>query len=136
VWFPELRAKIGSRLDPSLQSCPEAIAASVQDYSFIDRTLCNAYYVCMQFEYDPQKAKSNRQKHGISFAEAEMVFFDPLTIHELDPDSTTEERFIALGMGNTGSILVVVYTLRGEIIRLISARRATKQETKIYETGI
>ncbi|MBE9202654.1 BrnT family toxin [Synechocystis salina LEGE 06099] len=90
----------------------------------------------MQFEYDPQKAKSNRQKHGISFAEAEMVFFDPLTIHELDPDSTTEERFIALGMGNTGSILVVVYTLRGEIIRLISARRATKQETKIYETGI
>ncbi|ACK68733.1 protein of unknown function DUF497 [Gloeothece citriformis PCC 7424] len=90
----------------------------------------------MSFEYDPQKAKTNQQKHGVSFAEAEMVFFDPLAIHDLDPDSTTEERFIAVGMGNMGSLLVVVYTLRGDIIRLISARRATKQERKTYETGI
>ncbi|MBE9241111.1 BrnT family toxin [Synechocystis salina] len=90
----------------------------------------------MGFEYDPQKAKTNQQKHGVSFAEAEMVFFDPLAIHDLDPDSVIEERFIAVGMGNTGSIFVVVYTLRGAIIRLISARRATKQETKTYETGI
>ncbi|WP_242018073.1 hypothetical protein [Synechocystis sp. FACHB-383] len=44
------------------------------------------------------------------FAEAEMVFFDPLAIHDLDPDSVIEERFIAVGMGNTGSIFVVVYT--------------------------
>jgi uncharacterized protein len=90
----------------------------------------------MTFEYDPKKAKTNWQKHGVSFAEAEMVFFDPLAIHDLDPDSITEERFIAVGIGNAGLLLVVVYTLRGEVIRLISARRATKQEIKAYEKGI
>ncbi|UGS09990.1 BrnT family toxin [Microcystis aeruginosa] len=68
--------------------------------------------------------------------EAEMVFFDPLAIHDLDPGCITEERFIAVGMGNMGSLLVVIYTLRGEVIRLISARRATKQERKTYEKGI
>ena len=55
-----------------------------------------------------------------------MVFFDPLAIHDVDPDSFTEERFMAVGMGNAGVLLVVVYTLRGEVIRLISARRSTK----------
>lgn len=65
-----------------------------------------------------------------------MVFFDPLAIHDLDPDCITEERFIAMGMGNMGSLLVVIYTLRGEVIPLISARRATKQERKTYEKGI
>ncbi len=90
----------------------------------------------MSFEYDPQKAKINQQKHGVSFAETEMVFFDPLAIHDIDPDSVTEERFIAVGMGNKGLLLVVVYTLRGDIIRLISARRATKKEKKTYERGI
>jgi uncharacterized DUF497 family protein len=90
----------------------------------------------MIFEYDPKKAKINSQKHGISFAEAEMVFFDPLAIHDVDPDSFTEERFIAVGTGNAGVLLVVVYTLRGEVIRLISARRSTKKEMKVYEEGI
>lgn len=90
----------------------------------------------MNFEYDPPKAKRNQQKHGVSFADAEMVFFDPLAIHDIDPDSIAEERFIAVGRGNSGLLLVVVYTLRGQIIRLISARRATKQEIKTYETGI
>jgi uncharacterized DUF497 family protein len=79
----------------------------------------------MTFEYDPRKAQTNRQKHGISFAEAESVFFDPLAIHDIDPDAIGEERFIALGMGNSGLLLVVVYTMRGDKIRLISARRAT-----------
>lgn len=65
-----------------------------------------------------------------------MVFFDPFAIHDSDPDSLTEERFIAVGMGNMGSLLVVVYTLRGEVIRLISARPATKKERKTYEKGI
>jgi len=65
-----------------------------------------------------------------------MVFFDPLAIHDMDPDSLEEERFIAVGMGNTGSILVVVYTLRGQVIGLISARSATKREREAYETGI
>ena len=61
------------------------------------------------------------------------MFFDPLAIHDVDPDSIDEERFIALGMGNSGLLLVVVYTMRGDAVRLISARRATRQEKKVYE---
>ena len=87
----------------------------------------------MTFEYDPRKAQANWQKHGISFAEAEFVFFDPLAIHDIDPDATSEDRFIAVGMGNSGRLLVVVYTMRGDAVRLISARRATGKETKAYE---
>ncbi len=87
----------------------------------------------MTFEYDPQKAQANCQKHGVSFAEAELVFFDPLAIHDVDPDSIGEERFIAVGMGNSGFLLVVIYTMRGDAVRLISARRATRQEVKVYE---
>jgi uncharacterized protein len=87
----------------------------------------------MTFEYDPQKAQTNWQKHGVSFAEAELVFFDPIAIHDIDPDSIDEERFITVGMGNSGLLLVVVYTMRGEMVRLISARRATRQEVKAYE---
>ncbi|MDR9404597.1 MAG: BrnT family toxin, partial [Halothece sp. Uz-M2-17] len=81
----------------------------------------------------PKKAKINWRKHGISFADAEFVFFDPLAIHDVDPDSLEEERFIALGMSNSGVLLVVVYAMRGETFRLISARRATSQEVKFYE---
>ena len=87
----------------------------------------------MTFEYDPRKAQSNWQKHGVSFAEAEFVFFDPLAIHDIDPDSIDEERFIAVGMGNSGQLLVVVYTMRGDSIRLISARRARRREAEAYE---
>ena len=92
-----------------------------------------AYNICMAFEYDPQTAKTNRLKHGVSFAEAELVFFDPLAIHDVDPDAIGEERFIAVGMGNSGRLLVVVYTMRDGEIRLISARRATRNEAKAYE---
>jgi hypothetical protein len=87
----------------------------------------------MTFEYDPLKAKANWQKHGVSFAEAEFVFFDPLAIHDVDPDSIDEERFVTVGIGNSGLLLVVVYTMRGDAVRLISARRATRQEAKAYE---
>ena len=88
----------------------------------------------MRFRYDLTKAASNLKKHGVSFADAEGVFFDPLTIHQLDPDSEDEDRFIAVGMGSAGIILAVVYTLRGEEIRLISARQATRYEVKYYES--
>ena len=69
----------------------------------------------------------------MSFADAEGVFLDSLTIHQLDPDSEDEERFVAVGMGSAGIVLAVVYTLRGEEIRLISVRHATRQEVKSYE---
>jgi uncharacterized DUF497 family protein len=88
----------------------------------------------MKFQFDPAKAKSNLKKHKVSFADAEGVFYDPLAIHREDPDSEDEERFIAVGMGSTSQILVVVYTFRGEEIRLISVRRATEREVKEYES--
>jgi len=88
----------------------------------------------VRFQFDPAKAAGNLKKHGVSFADAEGVFYDPLAIHQLDPDSDDEERFVAVGMGSTGTVLVVVYTLRGEEIRLISARRATRHEVKSYES--
>ena len=70
----------------------------------------------------------------MSFADAEGVFYDPLAIHQKDPDADDEERFITVGLGSTGGILVAVYTLRGEDIRLLSARRATRKEVKDYES--
>ena len=88
----------------------------------------------MRFQFDPAKARINLQKHGVSFADAEGVFEDPLAIHCPDLDAQDEERFIALGLGSAGELLVVVYTLRGEDIRLISARRATRREVKQYES--
>ena len=87
----------------------------------------------LKFEWDPNKAASNLKKHGVSFADAEGVFYDPLAIHQLDPDADDEERFVAVGVGSAGTILVVIYTLRGEEIRIISARHATQHEVKSYE---
>ena len=60
-----------------------------------------------------------------------MVLSFPVNLELLD--ATDEERFIAVGMGNSGLLLVVVYTMRGDAVRLISARRATRQEAKAYE---
>jgi uncharacterized protein len=66
----------------------------------------------MRFEFDPAKAAENQRKHGVSFADAEGVFTDPLAIHGPDPDSEGEERFIGVGLGSAGRVLVVVYTVR------------------------
>lgn len=87
----------------------------------------------MKFQFDPAKAKSNFKKHNVSFADAEGVFYDPLAIHMEDPDSMQEERWIAVGMSSANQLLVVVYTFRGDEIRLISARQATAHEVKVYE---
>lgn len=92
-----------------------------------------AYSFRVHFQYDPAKAAINYKKHGVSFADAEGVFFDPLAIHQIDTDAGNEERFVAVGADSAGTILVVVYTLRGDEIRLISARRATRHEVKSYE---
>ncbi|MBI3343372.1 MAG: BrnT family toxin [Gammaproteobacteria bacterium] len=87
----------------------------------------------MRFQFDPRKAATSLKKHGVSFVDVEGVFSDPLAIHREDPDTEDEERFIAVGMGSAGGILVVIYTLRGDEIPLISARRATRNEVKDYE---
>lgn len=88
----------------------------------------------MSFEWDPVKASSNVQKHGVRFAEAEGVFSDDMAITIRDGDSDpNEERFVTLGMGFRGRVLVVVYCYRGDDIRIISARTATRNEREQYE---
>lgn len=87
----------------------------------------------MNFQFDPAKAANNLRKHNVSFADAEGVFFDPLALHRVDPDTEGEERFVTLGMSSASHLLVVVYTLRADTIRLISARRASPAEIRAYE---
>jgi len=90
--------------------------------------------VGLVFEWDPAKAETNLRKHGVAFEEAVTVFGDPLSLSIGDPlHSAGEHRFIIVGRSQQGRILVVVHTERGERIRLISARRATKRERTQYE---
>ena len=87
------------------------------------------------FQWDEQKNKINQQKHGISFEEAESVFFDDYAIQFWDEDhSQEEERFLLLGISSKMRILIVVHCFREEdsIIRIISARKATKNENQEY----
>ena len=86
----------------------------------------------MTYEWDENKAKSNRQKHGIDFADTVAVFADDTAITILD-EHPDEERFAIIGMNALGQILVVVYTWRGDNIRIISARKATRPERKQYK---
>ena len=86
----------------------------------------------MDIEWDHKKGKANVQKHGISFAEAVMVLSDELAITIEDPRHS-EQRFVTIGSDSLGRILVVVYTYRGNRIRLISAREATPTERGRYE---
>ena len=88
----------------------------------------------MRFTFDPAKAAANLRKHGVSFADAEGVLMDPLALTIEDIHSTSERRFIAIGNGHGGELLVVVYTERSPDYRLISARRATRKERRDYET--
>jgi uncharacterized protein len=88
----------------------------------------------MRFQYDLGKAAANVRKQSIRFADAEGVFNDPLALTMEDPDAQNERRYIAIGLGNLGELLVVVYSERGEEYRLISARRATRKERKAYES--
>jgi len=87
----------------------------------------------MRFQFDPSKAAANLRKHGVSFADAEGVLHDPLALTIEDPNAGGERRFVAIGLGNSGEVLVVVYASRGDEFRLISARRPTRKERKHYE---
>lgn len=90
----------------------------------------------LRFEWDHRKNTQNRRKHGISFEEAQTVFFDEQALLIADPDhSEHEERFILLGLSNALRRLVVCHCYRreGDVIRLISARRADRQERERYE---
>jgi uncharacterized DUF497 family protein len=91
----------------------------------------------LRFEWDPRKAAANLQKHGISFAEAETVFYDEHAAILPDPDhaSAAEDRFLLLGLSAALRVLVVVHAVReaGSVIRLISARKATRSERVQYD---
>lgn len=93
-----------------------------------------AYNRRMAYQWDTYKAATNLRKHGIDFADSVSVFSDDLAI-TISDERFDEERFITIGMDALGRILVVVYTLSGKEIRLISARPATRQERRQYEEG-
>jgi uncharacterized DUF497 family protein len=91
----------------------------------------------LAFEWDADKARKNLKKHGVSFEEASTVFADPWSSTIEDPlHSIEEDRFIILGESIRMRILVVVFTERGEKLRLISARYASRRERKQYEEGL
>jgi uncharacterized protein len=85
----------------------------------------------MEFEWDPAKAASNLAKHGVDFPTATKVFDDPNMRLHADPRPRGETRFQAIGSVNT-VILFVSYTMRGDICRIISARRASRRERQSY----
>lgn len=91
------------------------------------------------FEWDPKKARSNRDKHGVTFEEAATVFRDPRAMNAYDPDhSESEDRWVTLGISGSGRLLVVCHTFHDEgseaaTVRVFSARRATSTETRTYE---
>lgn len=86
------------------------------------------------YEWDPQKAARNIQKHEVSFDEASSVFDDPFFITVLDEEhSSDEERYITVGLSDKNRLLLVAHAERNNRIRIISARRATKNEEKFYQ---
>ena len=90
----------------------------------------------IQFEWDENKNQINQRKHGISFQEAKTVFYDEEALVIDDPEhSEQEDRFIILGLSNQANLLVVCHCYRESdtVIRIISARKATKTESKYYE---
>jgi uncharacterized DUF497 family protein len=103
----------------------------------IDQKLHRSYIVHMpadlSFEWDPRKSASNAREHKITFEEARSAFADPNGLVIDDPDhSEDEERFILLGLSYGLRLLVVCHVLRADVVRIISARKATPRETATY----
>jgi len=91
----------------------------------------------LNFEWDEEKARTNLKKHGVSFAEATTVFGDSFAVTIDDPlHSIDEEPFVTIGYSEAQRLLVVVHTDRGDNIRIISARTATRRERQTYEQDV
>jgi len=89
----------------------------------------------MKITWDSKKAAANPKNHdGVTFEEAQNVLLDPFALTREDSDSVDEQRFISLGMGSKGRILMVVYTYRDETIRFISAWKANEPQRRRYES--
>ena len=90
----------------------------------------------MRFEWDPEKARGNLAKHGVAFDEAATAFGDTLSLTRCDPDhSEDEDRYLLLGASHAGRMVVVSHTHRGDSVRLISARIASRRERRKYAGG-
>lgn len=88
----------------------------------------------MKIEYDPDKAAANPIKHdGVTFDEARTVLLDPYALTKDDPHAQSEARFITLGMSVQARVLIVVWTMRGDSISLISSWKATQPQRKSYD---
>ena len=88
----------------------------------------------MDFEWNAEKAVANLKKHQVSFEEARTVFSDPLLITFLDVEhSASEERYITIGISSANRLLLIAHTERSEVIRIISARKATNHDRRFYE---
>lgn len=88
----------------------------------------------MKITWDSKKAISNPKNHeGVTFGESQHVLLDPFALTREDIDSEEEQRFVTLGMGGKGRILMVVYTYRDETIRIISAWKANEPQRRCYE---
>ena len=104
---------------------------------FADKASVSSTFPMLTFEWDANKARANLAKHAVSFQEATTVFGDSVSITIPDPaHSQAESRFIILGRSHSGRILVVVHTERGDNVRIISARPASRRERKQYEETI
>lgn len=88
----------------------------------------------VSLEFDPKKAAANLRKHGISFADAEPVLYDPRALTREDSEAADEPRYLTVGTDALGRVLMVCWTERGSTVRLISARLATTHERKCYES--
>jgi uncharacterized protein len=92
----------------------------------------------IKFEWDQAKAGSNKKKRGVSFEEAQSVFYDEFAVQFFDPGSAAEERFLLLGFSGQARLLLVCHCERqqGATVRIISARKATTSETKYYSGAL
>ena len=90
----------------------------------------------MSSEFDPKKNDANLKKHGVSLSEGDGVLNDPLAVTEEDNSAEGEQRFVTIGTNVFGSLMVVVHTPRGEMVRIISVRKADPKERKAYEKGL
>jgi uncharacterized protein len=90
----------------------------------------------LRFAWDPRKASANLRKHGVSFGKAASAFEDPHSVTIPDPlHSESEERFVLIGLSKKTHLVVVAHVERGDIIRIISARIASRAERRTYEEG-
>lgn len=139
----QLRSDWPERVIPSHGSCPlfflHQVHSLVVDSPNILRynQLTIGGHDCtvgIDFEWDPNKAARNLQKHGVSFEEAVTVFRDDFSISVPDPDhSLEEERFITVGLSSRNRLLMIAHTERGDSIRIISVRKLTPMERRQYE---